>query len=61
MTGSTKTLLKGERTALNILQHMSGIATATHQCVELVAGTMRRSLTPERALPDCVQAAKVCR
>ena len=39
MTGSTKTLLKGERTALNILQHMSGIATATHQCVELVAGT----------------------
>ena len=26
MTGSTKTLLKGERTALNLLQHMSGIA-----------------------------------
>ena len=33
MYGSTKTLLKGERTALNILQHMSGIATATNKCV----------------------------
>ena len=36
MTGSTKTLLKGERTALNLLQHMSGIATATNRCVQLV-------------------------
>ena len=30
LSGSTLTLLKGERTALNILQHMSGIATATN-------------------------------
>ncbi len=29
--GKTRTLLKGERTALNLLQHMSGVATATRQ------------------------------
>lgn len=37
--GDTKVLLKGERTALNLLQHMSGIASATNRCVELVKGT----------------------
>ncbi|WP_298531131.1 carboxylating nicotinate-nucleotide diphosphorylase [uncultured Ruminococcus sp.] len=47
MEGSTLTLLKGERTALNLLQHMSGIATATNRCVELVAGT-RASVTDTR-------------
>lgn len=47
MGGSTLTLLKGERTALNLLQHMSGIATATNRCVELVAGT-RASVTDTR-------------
>ena len=51
MTGSTKTLLKGERTALNILQHMSGIATATHQCVELVAGTNAQITDTRKTLP----------
>ena len=29
LSGSTAMLLKGERTALNLIQHMSGIATAT--------------------------------
>lgn len=37
--GKTQALLKGERTALNLLQHMSGIATATRQAVDEVAGT----------------------
>lgn len=37
--GDTKVLLKGERTALNLLQHMSGISSATNRCVELVYGT----------------------
>ena len=31
MEGPTKSLLKGERTALNLVQHMSGIATATRR------------------------------
>ena len=37
--GKTRTILKGERTALNLIQHMSGIATATAECVALVAAT----------------------
>ncbi|MCI8501148.1 MAG: nicotinate-nucleotide diphosphorylase (carboxylating), partial [Oscillospiraceae bacterium] len=31
LKGSTASLLKGERTALNLMQHLSGIATATNQ------------------------------
>ena len=34
LTGPTKNLLKGERTSLNLLQHMSGIATMTAGAVE---------------------------
>lgn len=37
--GSAAALLAGERTALNFLQRMSGIATATRAAVEEVAGT----------------------
>lgn len=51
MTGSTKTLLKGERTALNILQHMSGIATATRRCVDLVEGTNAQITDTRKTLP----------
>lgn len=51
MEGSTLTLLKGERTALNILQHMSGIATATNKCVELVKGTNAAVTDTRKTLP----------
>lgn len=51
LKGSTKTLLKGERTALNILQHMSGIATATNKCVKLVEGSNARITDTRKTLP----------
>ena len=51
MNGSTVTLLKGERTALNILQHLSGIATATNKCVKLVEGTKASITDTRKALP----------
>lgn len=51
MEGDTKTLLKGERTALNILQHMSGIATATNRCVRLVTGTNAKITDTRKTLP----------
>jgi nicotinate-nucleotide pyrophosphorylase (carboxylating) len=38
-TGGARTLLAGERLVLNLLQHLSGIATATRACVERVRGT----------------------
>jgi len=37
--GPAGSILKGERVALNLLQRMSGIATATRRYVEAVAGT----------------------
>lgn len=49
--GSTKTLLKGERTALNLIQHMSGIATATNECVKLVEGTNASIADTRKTLP----------
>lgn len=51
MTGSTKSLLKGERTALNLVQHMSGIATATNRCVQLMAGTKATIACTRKTLP----------
>ena len=51
MEGDTQTLLKGERTALNILQHLSGIATATRRCVDLVAGTNAKITDTRKTLP----------
>ena len=39
VSGNTAAILKAERTALNLLQHMSGIATYTNRCVAAVSGT----------------------
>lgn len=51
MKGQTKALLKGERTALNLAQHMSGIATATRRCVDLCAGTKASIADTRKTLP----------
>ena len=50
-TASTRALLKGERTALNLIQHMSGVATATNKCVELVKGTKASIADTRKTLP----------
>ncbi|MFW5420587.1 L-aspartate oxidase [Nocardiopsis sp. CNT-189] len=42
VTGRTRDLLTAERTALNLLTHLSGIATATRAWVDAVAGTGAR-------------------
>ncbi len=39
LSGSLRALLAAERTALNFLQHLSGIATSTHAFVEAVMGS----------------------
>ena len=39
LEGEARTLLAGERLALNLLQHLCGIATLTRNCVERVRGT----------------------
>ncbi|MEO5741675.1 MAG: carboxylating nicotinate-nucleotide diphosphorylase [Vicinamibacterales bacterium] len=40
ITGRARSLLSGERTALNFLQHLSGIATLARQFVEASGGTI---------------------
>ncbi len=49
--GPTKLLLKGERTSLNLIQHMSGIATMTNEAVELVKGTNATVTDTRKTLP----------
>ena len=49
--GRVKTLLKGERTALNLVQHLSGIATQTNKCVELIKGTKASVADTRKTLP----------
>lgn len=49
--GKTVLLLKGERTSLNIIQHMSGIATATAQAVKIVEGTNAQITDTRKTLP----------
>ena len=50
-SGKTVLLLKGERTALNLLQHMSGIATATAKALDLVKGTNAQITDTRKTLP----------
>jgi len=49
--GPTIALLKGERTALNFLQRLCGIATITRRFVEAVAGTKTRILDTRKTTP----------
>jgi len=50
-SGKTVCLLKGERTALNLIQHLSGIATATEACVRLTEGTKAMITDTRKTLP----------
>ena len=49
--GRTVKLLKGERTALNLIQHMSGIATLTNECVKQTEGTKATIADTRKTLP----------
>lgn len=51
LEGSTRFLLKGERTALNLLQHLSGIASATNRAVKMVEGTNASITDTRKTLP----------
>ena len=49
--GPTRALLTGERTALNLLQRMSGIASAAAQFVQVMAGTKAVILDTRKTAP----------
>lgn len=50
--GDIRVILSGERTALNYLQRMSGIATYTRQMVSLLAGTKIKLLDTRKTTPN---------
>jgi len=49
--GRTRSLLAGERVALNLLQHLSGIATHTAKFVEILKGSRAEILDTRKTLP----------
>ena len=51
LSGMTRALLKGERTALNLIQHMSGIATMANRYTKIVEGTNATIADTRKTLP----------
>ena len=51
LSGKARALLTAERSALNIVQHLSGIATLTRAYVEAIAGTGAVLLDTRKTLP----------
>ncbi|MDY6951929.1 MAG: carboxylating nicotinate-nucleotide diphosphorylase [Thermodesulfobacteriota bacterium] len=51
VTGPAHALLRAERTALNILQRLSGIATTTRKMVDLIASTGTRLVDTRKTTP----------
>ncbi len=58
LRGPARALLTGERTALNFLQHLSGIATLTARYVDAVAGTGCLVLDTRKTIPGWRDLAK---
>lgn len=51
LKGNTLNLLKGERVALNLLQHLSGIATITNKYVQELSNTSCKLLDTRKTTP----------
>jgi nicotinate-nucleotide pyrophosphorylase (carboxylating) len=49
--GDTQSILKAERLVLNCMQHMSGIATITHEFVDVLKGTNTKVLDTRKTIP----------
>jgi nicotinate-nucleotide pyrophosphorylase (carboxylating) len=58
LTGPARTILSGERTALNFLQLLSGTATVTQRYVAAVSGTACRILDTRKTIPGLRTAQK---
>ncbi|MBC7778910.1 MAG: carboxylating nicotinate-nucleotide diphosphorylase [Proteobacteria bacterium] len=58
LSGPARALLTGERTALNFVQLLSGIATRTRQYVDAVRGTRAKILDTRKTLPGLRFAQK---
>jgi len=51
ISGPSRSILSGERVALNLLQHLSGVATATRKAVDAVSGTKAMIVDTRKTTP----------
>ena len=58
VSGPARAILKGERTALNFLQRLSGVATLSAQFAEAVSGTSARVVDTRKTIPGYRLLAK---
>lgn len=58
LTGPARSIVTGERSALNLLQTLSGTATTTHRYVEHVKGTKAKILDTRKTIPGLRLAQK---
>ena len=60
LDGNARAMLTAERSALNTLQHLSGIATLTRRYVDAIAGTGATLLDTRKTLPGLRAAREIC-
>ena len=58
VSGNLKAILTGERTALNFLQHLSGIATETSKYVKAIEGLKTRIVDTRKTIPGLRKVEK---
>lgn len=58
LTGPARAIMTGERTALNFIQTLSGVATVTRRYVQQLVGTQCRLLDTRKTLPGLRLALK---
>jgi nicotinate-nucleotide pyrophosphorylase (carboxylating) len=58
VSGNARAILAAERTALNILQHLSGISTEVRKYVDAVAGTGATMIDTRKTIPTLRNLAK---
>ena len=52
INGSASSILSAERTSLNFLSHLSGIASATNEMVNLISGTNTKIVSTRKTTPN---------
>ena len=58
ISGPSRAILTGERVALNVLQHLSGVATQTAKAVAAVSGTKTRIVDTRKTTPGMRELEK---
>ena len=60
LSGNARAMLTAERSALNTVQHLSGIATMTRRYVDALAGTGATLLDTRKTIPGLRGAGEIC-